>query len=62
MAEVVRVHYIFPDRRDFEPCWPVLNKYFGDIRPAATFFVAGLHDERMKLEVEVTAALRNPSL
>ena len=55
MAEIVRVHYIFPNRDDFEPCWPVLAKYLGKVRPAATMIVAGLFDERMKLEVEVTA-------
>jgi enamine deaminase RidA (YjgF/YER057c/UK114 family) len=44
-----------PDRLDFEPCWPVLKKYLGRARPAATMFVAGLVDERMKIEIEVTA-------
>lgn len=53
--DVVRVHYIFPDRNDFEPCWPVLQKYFGQVRPAATMIVAGLYDPAMKLEIEVTA-------
>ena len=57
MSEVVRVRYIFPNRTDFEPCWPVLEKYFGAVRPAATMIVAGLFDPRMKLEIEVTARL-----
>lgn len=52
---VVRVHYIFPDKADFEPCWPVFNKYLGVARPAATMFIAGLLDDAMKLEIEVTA-------
>ena len=55
LADVVRVHYLLPHAADFEPCWPVLRKYFGDIRPAATMFVAGLADPRMKIEIEVTA-------
>ncbi len=55
LADVVRVHYLLPVADDFEPCWPVLRKYFGDIRPAATMFVAGLADPRMKIEIEVTA-------
>ena len=55
LDDVVRVHYILPDRLDFEPCWPVLKKYLGRARPAATMFVAGLVDERMKIEIEVTA-------
>ncbi|NER00489.1 MAG: RidA family protein [Cyanothece sp. SIO2G6] len=54
---VVRVRYIFPDKADFEPCWPIFNQYLGTARPASTMFVAGLMDERMKLEVEVTARL-----
>ena len=57
LADVVRVHYILPVADDFEPCWPVLQRYFGDIRPAATMFVAGLADPGMKIEIEVTALL-----
>jgi len=55
LSQVVRVRYIFPDRADFEPCWPIFRRYFGASRPAATMMVAGLLDERMKLEIEVTA-------
>jgi len=55
LDDVVRVHYILPDRLDFEPCWPVFKKYLSRARPAATMFVAGLVDERMKIEIEVTA-------
>jgi len=58
LDDVVRVHYILPDRLDFEPCWPVFKKYLGTARPAATMFVAGLVDERMKIEIEVTARFR----
>ena len=36
IADTVRVRYILPRRADFEPCWPVLRKYFGAVRPAAT--------------------------
>lgn len=57
LDSVVRVHYIFPDKADFEPCWPVIKKYLGVARPAATMFVAGLLDESMKVEIEVTARL-----
>lgn len=56
-SNVVRVHYIFPDRRDFEPCWPTLRKYLGTASPAATMFVAELIDEKIKLEIEVTASV-----
>jgi enamine deaminase RidA (YjgF/YER057c/UK114 family) len=54
-ADVVRVRYILPRVEDFEPCWPVLRKYFQDVRPAATMIAAGLSDPRMKIEIEVTA-------
>ncbi len=54
-AEVVRVRYILPNVADFEPCWPVLRRYFGEVRPAATMIAAGLSDPRMKIEIEVTA-------
>jgi enamine deaminase RidA (YjgF/YER057c/UK114 family) len=54
-ADVVRVRYIFPKAEDFEPCWPVLRKYFGEVRPAALMIAAGLADPRMKVEIEITA-------
>lgn len=57
LASVVRVLYILPQVQDFEPCWPVLRKYFGEIRPAATMISAGLADPRMKIEIQVTARL-----
>ena len=55
LKDVVRVHYILPNAAEFKECWPVLRKYFGEIRPAATMFSAQLADERMKIEIEVTA-------
>ncbi len=55
LEDVVRVTYILPDASSFETCWPTLSKYFGDIRPAATMFSAGLADSRMKIEIQVTA-------
>jgi enamine deaminase RidA (YjgF/YER057c/UK114 family) len=54
-GDIVRVRYILPDAADFEPCWPVLRRYLGEIRPAATMLAAGLLDPRMKIEIEVTA-------
>lgn len=58
MSDVVRVHYLFPNVDDFKPCWNVMKKYLGEVRPAATMFVAGLADPRMKIEIEVTAKKR----
>ena len=52
---IVRVTYILPNRDDFEPCWPVLRKWLGDIRPAATMFEARLLNDEMKIEIQVTA-------
>lgn len=57
LAGIVRIRYILPNKADFEPCWPVLQKYLGSVRPAATMFEAGLLDEKMKIEIEVTARL-----
>ena len=54
-ADVVRVRYLLPDRADFEPCWPTLRRYFGEVRPAATMQVCGLADPRMRIEIEVDA-------
>ena len=58
LDQIVRVRYIFPDRSDFEPCWPVFKKYLSRARPAATIIIAGLLEDKMKLEIEVTARLR----
>lgn len=58
LADVVRVTYVLPDGSDFPKCWPVLRKYFGEVRPAATMIAAGLADPRMKIEIEVTAFRR----
>ena len=58
LADVVRVRYILPEREDFEPCWPTLRRYLGDVQPAATMIVAGLSDPRMRIETESTARRR----
>ena len=58
LQDVVRVTYVLPQTADFEPCWPVLRKYFGEVRPAAMMIAAGLADPRMKIEIEVTALKR----
>ncbi|MCK7596517.1 RidA family protein [Microbulbifer sp. CAU 1566] len=57
IAEIVRVTYILPNRDDFQPCWPVLQKWLGEVRPAATVFEARLLDDAMKIEIQVTARL-----
>lgn len=60
LGDVVRVTYVLPRIEDFEPCWPVLRRCFGDVRPAAMMISAGLADPRMKIEIEVTAVKRHP--
>ena len=57
-GDVVRVRYLLPSAGDFEACWPVLRRYFGEVRPAATMQECGLADPRMKFEIEVTARRR----
>lgn len=58
LADVVRVTYMLPDASEFPQCWPVLRRYLGEIRPAATMIAAGLADPRMRIEIEVTALRR----
>ena len=56
---IVRITYILPDAKDFKQCWPTLKKYLGNIKPAATMFYAKLADEKMKIEIQVTALKAN---
>ena len=59
LQDVVRVTYVLPNGSEFEQCWPVLRKYFGEVRPAAMMICAGLADPRMQIEIEVTALKRS---
>jgi enamine deaminase RidA (YjgF/YER057c/UK114 family) len=58
LRDVVRVTYVLPDAGEFPQCWPILRRYFGEVRPAATMISAGLADARMRIEIEVTALCR----
>ena len=58
LSDVVRVTYILSDTSEFETCWPILRKYFEAVKPAATMFSAGLADDKMKIEIQVTALKR----
>ena len=58
LDDVVRVRYLLPDAGDFEACWPALRRAFAVALPAATMQVCALADERMKIEIEVTARTR----
>ncbi|MCB9201442.1 MAG: RidA family protein [Flavobacteriales bacterium] len=55
LKDVVRVTYIITNKEDFSKCYDVLGKYFGNVKPAATVYVAGLLDDKMKIEIQVTA-------
>ncbi|MEM6638430.1 MAG: RidA family protein [Pseudomonadota bacterium] len=57
LSDVVRVHYYFVDRSDFDVCAPIFKRHFGTVKPAATMLVTGLFDPAMKLEIEVSARL-----
>jgi enamine deaminase RidA (YjgF/YER057c/UK114 family) len=60
LTDIVTVTYVLPNGEDFESCWPVLKKYFGNVRPAAMMISAKLLDPRMKIEIQVTA-MKQPS-
>ncbi|MCX8472990.1 MAG: RidA family protein [Sediminibacterium sp.] len=55
LSNIVQVWYILPNKQDFKDCMPTLKKFFGEIKPAATLIEAGLLDDRMKIEIQVTA-------
>ncbi|WP_376089670.1 RidA family protein [Roseomonas sp. CCTCC AB2023176] len=59
LSDIVRVRYIVPDPADWEPCWPILRLYLGEVRPAATLIHAALQNPAMRIEIEVTARLRS---
>ena len=55
-SDIVRVRYMLTDRMGFKSCWPVIQKYLGKARPAATMFqVQMLIEPEIKIEIEVTA-------
>ena len=55
VEDIVRINYILPNRDDFESCSPVLEKWLGAVRPAATMFEARLIKDEIKIEIQVTA-------
>ena len=57
LDDVVRVLFVVPRREDWEPCWPVVRRWFGTARPASTLIHAGLQTDAMRIEIEVTARL-----
>ncbi|KGJ16787.1 RidA family protein [Paracoccus sanguinis] len=55
MSDVVRVQYTVTDAALVGEIAPVLARWMGEVRPAATMVVAGLIRPEMKVEIEVTA-------
>lgn len=55
MSDIVRVQYTVTDAALVDNLVPVLGKWLGDIRPAATMIIAGLIKPEMLVEIEVTA-------
>lgn len=55
LGHTVRVQYTLTDRAYMDTVLPVIRQHFGNILPAATMVIADLVDERMKVEIEVTA-------
>ena len=58
LADVVRVLFILPEAAEFPACHPIIRRWLGAVRPASTMIQAGLADERMRIEIEVTARRR----
>lgn len=54
-ADIVRANYIVTDQKFVDIVFPLLGKYFDDIRPAATMIIADLIKPEIKFEIEVTA-------
>jgi enamine deaminase RidA (YjgF/YER057c/UK114 family) len=62
LEDVVRLRAYLTQAADFEPVSLVFGRYFGEIRPASTVVVCQLIDPRMKIEIEVTARLKSPTV
>lgn len=59
LGDVVRVQYTLVSAGLEAELAPVLRRYLGEVRPAATMVVAGLTRPEMLVEIEVTA-FRSP--
>jgi enamine deaminase RidA (YjgF/YER057c/UK114 family) len=55
LADAVRVRVYLVDPTDFAGIAPILGEHLREASPANTTVVAPLIDERMKIEIEVTA-------
>ena len=55
MGDIARVQYTVVHRDLVPQVQPILERYLGDIRPAATMVIAGMIEPEMQIEIEVTA-------
>ena len=55
MSDIARIQYTVVDRALVSDVQPVLDARLSDIRPAATMVIAGLIEDEMLIEIEVTA-------
>ncbi len=55
MGHIIRVQYTVTNREVIAQIQPELQRAFGAIKPAATLVIAGLIEDDMKVEIEVTA-------
>ena len=55
LGHTIRVQYTVSDRKYIPEVLPVIKQHFDNILPAATMVIAGMVDEKMKIEIEVTA-------
>ena len=55
LGHTIRVQYTVSDRKYIPEVLPVIKQHFDNILPAATMVIADLVDEKMKIEIEVTA-------
>ncbi|MDB2439895.1 Rid family hydrolase [Hellea sp.] len=55
LGHTIRVQYTVSDRKYVKEILPVIKKHFGNILPAATMVIAEMVDEKVKVEIEVTA-------
>lgn len=58
LDDVVQVRCALPGVPEFEECWPVLRKYFGEGRSAGMMLSLGLADSSMPIAIEVSALKR----
>lgn len=62
LADVVRTRMYLTDRADVDTVAKVHGEVFGDVRPAATIVVvAGLAEERWRVEIEAEAIILDGS-